>query len=365
MRDGLLASPSVDEKLRDVHNRLVRAVEELTTGDQWRRALGFAARFRARSFNNTLLIWAQHSAAYEARLVSAPMPTFVAGFHQWHQLGHQVRKGQRGYAILAPVTASFASLAPDDATSWRRLQRGEKPSAGETVRSRMLGVKPAYVWDVSQTSGPAVPEQQVPELLRGEAPLGLWHELARLIGEEGFALSSVVDAGAIGGANGRTDFLARTVSVRADVDAAAQVKTLTHELAHIRLHGPNSSDAELHRGISEVEAESVALMVGAAHGLDTSGYTVPYVSGWATSVAGKTPVEVVQATGERVRATAVRILEGLRTPQISSGDPTELRREVQRGDLLTVAGSVPRFDDFRRDGARGALVHSRPEARAL
>ena len=61
----------------------------------------------------------------------------------------------------------------------------------------------------------------------------------------------------------------------------------------------------MHRGIAEVEAESVALMVGAAHGLDTDDYTVPYVSSWASSVPGKSPVEVVQSTAERVRGAAV------------------------------------------------------------
>ena len=58
-----------------------------------------------------------------------------------------------------------------------------------------------------------------------------------------------------------------------DMDDAAQVKTLAHELGHVMLHGPDNADAAMHRGIAEVEAESVALMVGAAHGLDTDDYT--------------------------------------------------------------------------------------------
>lgn len=52
--------------------------------------------------------------------------------------------------------------------------------------------------------------------------------------------------------------------MRTDMDDAAQVKTLAHELGHVMLHGPDSTDAVMHRGIVEVEAESVALMVGAA-----------------------------------------------------------------------------------------------------
>jgi hypothetical protein len=54
------------------------------------------------------------------------------------------------------------------------------------------------------------------------------------------------------------------------MDPAAQVKTLAHELAHVLMHDPDDEEARQHRGIREVEAESVALMIGAAHGMDTS-----------------------------------------------------------------------------------------------
>ena len=70
---------------------------------------------------------------------------------------------------------------------------------------------------------------------------------------------------------------------------AAQVKTLAHELAHVLMHDPDDEEARQHRGIREVEAESVALMIGAAHGMDTAGYTIPYVSTWAARVDGQEP----------------------------------------------------------------------------
>lgn len=44
---------------------LTSAVERLVTGDDWAQALRFAAGFRSRSFNNTLLIWVQYQAAFE------------------------------------------------------------------------------------------------------------------------------------------------------------------------------------------------------------------------------------------------------------------------------------------------------------
>jgi hypothetical protein len=263
-------------------------------------------------------------------------PTYVAGFKQWLSLGRHVLKGQSGYGIFAPVTARFASAAPGNEDSWRRLARAERPRPGETELSRMVGERPAHVWDVSQTEGDPVPELPRPAVLTGQAPAGLWDGLAAQFASAGYELRLVSTAASIGGANGLTDFLSREVSVRMDMDDAAQVKTLAHELGHVLLHEPKNSnisaaaaaDAALHRGIAEVEAESVALMVGAAHGLDTTSYTVPYVSTWASSVPGTSPIEIVQATAERVRATAVGILDKLDTPKVGDGNPPGLNREA-------------------------------------
>jgi hypothetical protein len=319
-----------EARLEELHGHLTGAVETLVTGNDWARTLSFAARFRSRSFNNTLLIWAQHQAAFEQGRVPEHTPTLVAGYRQWQALDRQVAKGQAGYMIYAPVTARFASANPSDPTSWRRLAPREKRKAGEVERSRMVGVKPAYVWDVCQTDGEPIPEPPAPRLLEGQAPEGLWEGLAAQVTAAGFDLLQASDASAIGGANGLTDYAARTVSVRDDMPDAARVKTLAHELAHVLLHGPDNPDAQGHRGIAEVEAESVALMVGAAHGMDTSGYTVPYVSGWAASVKDMSPVEVVKATGERVRRTAIGILDRLDTMKVGDGTPPGLNNTVQK-----------------------------------
>ena len=63
---------------------------------------------------------------------------------------------------------------------------------------------------------------------------GLWEGLAAQIEAHGFTVKAVPAAAAIGGANGLTDYVAREVSVRMDMDDAARVKTLAHELGHGR-----------------------------------------------------------------------------------------------------------------------------------
>ncbi len=337
--------PTSKEKLDVLHRKLAAAVDILVSGDEWRRAIEFSARFRSRSFNNTLLIWSQHLEAYQQGRVPDPAPTQVAGFKQWQTLGRQVTKGQTGYMIQAPVTTRFASPTPQDPASWRRLGRYETPRPGELVRRRLIGIKPAYVWDVSQTVGDPLPERASPRVLAGEAPPGLWEGLSDLLHRQGFTLIRVANEGAIGGANGITSHSRHTVTVRENMDPAAQAKTLAHELAHVMLHDPRDSDAMTHRGIAEVEAESVALMIGAAHGLDTSGYTIPYVANWASEVSGKTPVEVIQATGVRVRTTAVKILDSLDTIQTGQGSPPGLDLALRTEPVLTPsAGTIAIHD---------------------
>lgn len=138
-------------------------------------------------------------------------------------------------------------------------------------------------------------------------------------------------------------------------NATARPCRCRKELGHVLLHTPRdnvistelAADTTLHRGTAEVEAESIALMVGAAHGLDTSSYTLPYVSTWAASVPGKMPVEAVQSTAERVRTTALGILDRLDTQKVGDGNPPGLDREA----LSHRAGVAPVITGTRRDGS--------------
>ncbi|KAE8763431.1 ArdC-like ssDNA-binding domain-containing protein [Georgenia thermotolerans] len=316
-----------EAKLDEARAKLADALSALMNGAEFQRAIEFAARFRSHSFNNTLLIWLAHNDAYDSGRVPSATPTYVAGYRQWQRLGRHVVKGQAGYMILAPVTARYVSDDPANPGSWRRLERGKGPPDGETLKSRLVNVRPTYVWDVSQTEGDPIPLLPVPQLLEGQAPEGLWDGLVSQVLNQGYRLSHVPDAATIGGANGLTNFATKIVSIRENMDELARCKTLAHELGHV-LQGA-SEDGPSHRGIAEVEAESVALMTLAAHGVDSSQYTVPYVAGWANSVKGRSPLELVASTASRVRAMAVQILDRLDTLQVADGAPPGLQQVPQ------------------------------------
>lgn len=110
-------------------------------------------------------------------------------------------------------------------------------------------------------------------------------------------------------ANGRTDYTARTVTIRADVADAQAAKTLAHELAHVHLHD-GAAYALGCRGLIEVEAESVTYIVATAVGLASDAYTLPYVAHWSGG-----NLNAIKVTAERVIACAHGILSTIETSE--------------------------------------------------
>ena len=172
----------------------------------------------------------------------------------------------------------------------------------------------------SQTDGAPLPAVPRPQQLTGAAPSGLIDGLIGYAEGCGFGIERAANAAELGGADGRTDFAARTITVRSDMDDAAIATTLAHEVGHVLLHDPARDGARAaHRGIGEVEAESVAYILAAAHGLDTSADSLPYVAGWLGTT--KEPTDTISATANRVIHAAHHVLSTLDTVQFGDGRP--------------------------------------------
>jgi len=335
-----MGTDDVDDRLKAVQEALAASVEAVFASDDWRAAMTAAARFHNYSFDNVLLIYVQHQAAFGEGRVSAAEPSMVAGFRQWQAMGRQVQGGQHGYKILRPNRVQWRETKDPGSGEWRRMARTERPLPGAPIRqrSRLNPSRPfdlATVFDISQTEGEPIPEPPVPLILAGRAPDGLWAGLAEQVAAHGFTLRDAPAAGVLGGANGVTNWTDMTVTIRADVDDAARAKTLSHELGHVLLHDPRDEDGRVDlaaamavtRGAKEVEAESVAFLIGAAHGMDTSDYSLPYISTWASRDEG---LATVRQTGTRVIATARRVLDELPTRQWGSGQPPGLQERIEQ-----------------------------------
>ena len=287
------------ETVEQLHEQLAEGIANLDDKDAWQRWLSMASKLHRYSFNNVMLT-----------MLQKPDATMIAGYRAWQAMGHQVRRGEKAIKILGPVTRKVELVDRHTGEPIR-----DKDGRPQYVR-QLVGVRPVSVFDASQVD-PPVQTPPEPTLLRGQAPPGLWDSLAELVEAEGFQLTR----GDCDGANGLTDYQSREVRVRADVDDAQAVKTLAHELAHVLIRPePGEPYAGACRGRREVEAESVAYVVAAAHHLDTSQYTFNYVAGWAAQAA--TPEHGIEAvvaeTGARVIATADTILAHTRPADLET-----------------------------------------------
>ncbi len=253
--------PTRTDQLAELHETLARAVEALVEGDAWKRMLDLAAHLPHYSPANVLLIRAQ-----------CPDARFVMGYRAWTAHDRHVIKGQKGIAILAPCMYT----APDD--------EGQAPAPealdpAEKGRRILRGYRVVHVFDISQTAGAELRPR--PTLLQGTAPPLLISHLSQLVIDAGFSL----DTGDCGTANGYTDFAHRRVRIREGLEEAQTVKTLAHELGHIRAdHEHRFLDPDTRsvtcRGVAEVEAESIAYLIVTSAGQDTSAYSVPYIAEW-------------------------------------------------------------------------------------
>lgn len=258
--------PSTEEKLNALHAQLVDAVAELVHSEKWAQMLAVAARFTTYSPSNVTLI-----------AVQRPDATRVAGIRTWNSLGRRVNKGEHGIAILAPCVyrTQEEAATKDDSAAAEPVDDGAMP------RRELRGFRVVHVFDVSQTEGTPLPDVG-PRRLSGEVPLHAWDGLVRLTSDAGYRLERRTCPV---GVNGWTAPLEKLVVIDQALEPAQAVKTLAHELGHIRANHagrfPDYSVDRACRGAAEVEAESIAYIVTSHLGMKPDDYSVPYVAGWA------------------------------------------------------------------------------------
>ena len=229
VQDGITA---LNEALRSGHSETLK------------RFLATIARFHNYSFGNAILIASQR-----------PDSTHVAGFQAWKKLGRFVRKGENGIAILAPMVARQ-----------NKEQPASKPEGNDP--SLIFGFRVAYVFDVSQTEGKALPEFAT---AAGEP--GEWLEhLEDSIRDAGIVLEEDYISGGADGCshNGR-------ITIRPNLQLNERFAILAHELAHQMLHKDPKRRSETDKTIRETEAEAVAYAVCLACGIDSTTRSADYI----------------------------------------------------------------------------------------
>jgi N-terminal domain of anti-restriction factor ArdC/IrrE N-terminal-like domain len=276
-----------NDKVASLFTRLEEGLSETLESGNWRDILLTQSRFRHYSFSNTVLI-----------LLQRPDATRVAGYKTWQSLGRQVRKGEKAIEILAPIRKT------------REIEGGDGEK--ETVYA-LAGFRHASVFDVSQTIGDELPPIDSP-LKGGDA--GLISRLVEFSRENGVPVRF---EGALG-ANGYCRYRnGKPFEIVVDplLPELHRAKTLAHEVAHSLMHGGDDYRVHTKKSLLELEAESVAYLVAIAFGLDTSGYSFPYIACWQET---EDALANLKASGERIRKTAALVLDRLEERAVETGE---------------------------------------------
>lgn len=146
-----------DEKLRAAIQKLEEGIESIIDSESFQSYLRCMSRFHQYSTGNIALIHVQK-----------PEATRVAGYKRWQELGRQVRKGERGIVILAPI-----------------VRRIEDDEGNEKVRV-VANFRMTHVFDITQTDGEPLPEPPaVQEITQATDPgRELWNCLVRFLAAE-------------------------------------------------------------------------------------------------------------------------------------------------------------------------------------
>lgn len=288
------------EKIRQITDKLEQGVHQIFESDNYRAYLSTMAKFHSYSLNNTILIAMQK-----------PGATLVAGYTAW-QKDHDrhVKKGEKGIQIIAPSPYKVKQErdALDPKTGKPQMDAQGNPLK-EIIEVERPAFKVATVFDISQTEGKELPSIGVNELSGGVEGYDALFDALKATCPVPIAFEDIPS-----GAKGYYHTEEHRIALQEGMSQMQTVKTLIHEMSHERMHSHKKEkpvEERLSRRSMEVEAESVAFVVGTALSaehpelkLDFSDYSFGYIAGWSS---GKETAELKASLG-RIQATASEMI---------------------------------------------------------
>jgi DNA primase len=270
-----------EQRITALRIRLHETAGQIRTAGDWARHLRAAARLPGETWENVLLI--------SSRI---PDATLVQGYEAWRSAGRQVNRDEQGIEIFSATRRREPGRHGADEASedhgWRDARRV------------------AYVWDLSQTTGQPVPFPSAVSAPAGEAPPGLWDCLCWLARREGFAVER--EDGSPG--DGTTLWAARRIRIPPGLSSGQAAWALAHQLGHVLVHNtiahPTGTTTSGCHGMQKAEADSVAFIICARHGVQVEhAFSSPQT--WAGTDPRAQPATAILIAGERATTAAAKI----------------------------------------------------------
>lgn len=298
---------------KELRDRQEAAILNLVESDQWSRYLNTMRHFRNYSANNMLLI-----------LLQLPEATRVAGFKVWQTLNRKVTSGPGSGLKIWGKPYRPKIWVPKGTEGNQHVY--EEKNGEVKIDASFTRCPIVHVFDISQTEGDPLPEVVTP--LIDDADTSHHEQIVEALTAWLTNQGWTVEREPMGATTkGYTAHTLKRIALNEDNTIAQNVKTLIHEAAHAILHGDDTyapmseyGTSNIHRGMAEVQAESVAYVVAGMLGLDTSGYSTGYVAGWATTAAQSQDreklVAVLQQSATAVKKGVDTIMDGLEASSI-------------------------------------------------
>ena len=285
---------SREERMSQIQEKLEAGVREIFDSEKYKDYISTMAKFPHYSINNCILIVSQ-----------CPEASHVCGYKKWQtDFNRVVNRNEHGIMIIAPMTyKADVEEAVFDSENHPVLDSNGK-QVTETVTREFQGFRPAYVFDVSQTSGDPLPTLAT-MLSGGVEDFENMKDILIAISPVPISFEKIT-----GGANGYFSPATQSIVVKEGMSELQTIKTMIHEIAHATL-GHGGKDDKWDRETQEVPAESVAYWVTQMVGLDTSDYSFGYISGWSKDrevTELKENLDLIKTTADKISADLEREL---------------------------------------------------------
>lgn len=327
------AKKSVEDKRKEVEE-LTKGMEEKVeqhfhSVEDLKDYLSFMGKFYQYSMSNTALIQEQFFGAQA-----------VGSFKFWKDKGFSVNKGEKGIKILVPNKT--VPKFKDEKGKWKSINKATpqekkliKEGKKEVTQGRLY-FSVGHVFDIQQTNAKAsdLPKIFPNRWLEGnvEDYKALYKGMEAIAEKNG--ISIIAPKEELGSAKGVSYTLTKEVALNPRNSERQNVKTLAHELAHAKLH---TKETHLNYTAAEKEfqAEMTAYTVSSYFGIDTSEYSLDYLSHWTK---GKS-FEDKNKLSKEVHETSVGFIETIEETLVKEREknqsPEKNDEKQQQSDPLS------------------------------
>ena len=321
------AKKSVEDKRKEVEeltNGMEKKIEQhFHSTEELKDYLSFMGKFYQYSMSNTALIQKQFRGAQA-----------VGSFKFWKDKGFSVNKGEKGIKILVPnkTVPKFR----DEKGKWKSINKATpqekqliKEGKKEVTQGRLY-FSVGHVFDIHQTNATAndLPKIFPNRWLEGnvEDYKALYKGMEAIAGKNG--ISIIAPKEELGSAKGACYPLTKEVALNPRNSERQNVKTLLHEITHAKLHTEESranyTDTE-----REFQAEMTAYTVSSYFGVDTSEYSLGYLSHWTKGKSFEDKTKILK----EVHETSVGFIETIEETLVKEREKKDEKQ--QQADPLS------------------------------